>query len=64
MNLTFGEFFKAYLNDELMIKKNETFISLEGFETFKQCFNEGDDLYTKEQKEKYKEKLLVIAKLS
>ena len=64
LNLTFGEFFKAYLNDELMIKKNETFISLEGFETFKQCFNEGDDSYTKEQKEKYKEKLLVIAKLS
>ena len=26
LNLTFGEFFKAYLNDELMIKKNETFI--------------------------------------
>ena len=64
LNLTFGEFFKAYLNDELMIKKNETFISLEGLETFKQCFNEGDDSYTKEQKEKYKEKLLVIAKLS
>ena len=60
LNLTFGEFLKAYLNDDKMIKKNESFISLEGFKTFEKCFNEGDDSYTKDQKEKYKKKLLEI----
>ena len=60
LNTTFGAFFKAYLNDEKIITTNDININLEGFKTFGQCFNEGNDLYSSKLKEKYKISLLNI----
>ena len=57
-NLTFGDFFKAYLNDSKDIYINDTYINLEGFKTYGQCFNTGTNSYSIRQKEKYKVKLL------
>ena len=60
LNATFGDFFKAYLNDEKIIIINDIDINLEEFKTFGQCFNEGKDLYPPKLKEKYKKSLLNI----
>ena len=58
-NLTFGDFLKAYLNDENNITINETTINLKGFKTYNQCLN---DEYTNEKNQKplYREILLNI----
>lgn len=55
INLTFGDYLDAYINDKTYINKNGTIINLEGFKTFNQCFNEDNDIYTKDKKEKYRQ---------
>ena len=59
-NLTFGDFLKAYINDENYINIKGTNINLIGFRTFKQCFNEKKDIYNEYQKEKYKHYIMNI----
>ena len=55
LNLTFGDYLDVYINDKIVINKNGTIIKLEGFKTFKDCFNEDNDIYTNDKKEKYRQ---------
>ena len=60
INITFGEYLETYLNDKKIIIINKININLEGFKTFGECFNEGNDFYPPKLKEKCKQSLLNI----
>lgn len=56
-NLNFGDFLKAYLNDENEIITNDNYhIHLEGFEFFSECYNE----YANKEKNKLKSQIIDI----
>ena len=53
--IPFCLYLRAFLNDEKIINyENENLELNEDFKTLKDCFNEGKDLYTIEQKAQYK----------
>ena len=56
-NLTFKDYLDAYINDNKFIDKNGNIIQLEGFETFRECFNEGEKRYTLQRKDQIKKKI-------
>ena len=58
LNIKFGDYLKAYINDEKNISINETSLYLKGFKTYKDCFNEGKDKYDDEQKAHFKKILI------
>ena len=61
LNLKFSAKFllylEAFLNDEKSITLDGFEIDLNEFNTLSECFNEGEQIYNKEQKDKYKEYL-------
>lgn len=56
--MSFGDILRIYLYNVKNIYINNEKISTSGFKTLDQCFNEGEKIYTEQQKNEYKQAII------